>query len=436
MSSAASPTELALLALQRLEQEIDDAHWQELLRRHGQALEDVYQEHARISRALAGLPRGLADPQRPAAILAAIPWRAPETPRRFWRPSRIIASSLAAACVVVLIVLDRALTEPPTPPRAVHQETAMVEHAPAEVGDLPMPALPVATAPDAAPAPVQASQSAQSPVGPNDQVADALGQQPRATATDQGGASSAPAADGQVATAALTPARPADALLRAIPAPAGSVAENRFGAPSPTAPLATSDRTHAMHEELSAPAARAASPDVAAAASAPVASTMKQAPVAGLATPDAATEDTTSVVAERVQQAALPAKVLTLHELAARPSPWSCALTLSWRPALTAEIVITATLPGVLPRGAVSLEGCDAQGQVLWRSSAVTPRADLSLEAPSLRQRLLVTIPSAGLPQGLRTFQVRIPGATSPSVALTSASAQPAAAAPPPTPGH
>jgi len=424
MSGPARPTDLTFLALQRLEQEIDDVHWQDLLRHHGQDLEDLYQEHARLGRALGGLPRPAADAQREAAIINAIPWRVPAPRRRFFSPARLTASALVAACVAVLIVLDHTFTEPPTPPPAVHQFTAMAAHAPAEVADLSHgPAAP-------APAPVVAAAEPAAAQAPD--MDDKLAQRRFGDAPDA------------ARSAAIGARELPDARLRQTPPPASAapVAEDAT-TPSAQASLAANEGHKERLDE------RGRSQDQKArlqeAGAAPAASAMAPAPdaaaQAGTAVaPPPSESDLGGVASENRVRAAMPGHaLLSVSPMrAAAAAPWSCALSLSRRPDLTAVVIIAATQAGVLPRGAVIIEGSDAQGRVIWRSPAVIPREDVSLAPPMLRVRQFVTIPADGLPEGLQSFQARIPGVTSSSVALSSATtAAPApAAAPAAAPGH
>jgi len=437
MSGPTSPTDLTLLALQRLEQEIDDARWQELLHRHGQALEDRYQEHARISQALAGLPRPSADRERPATILAAIPWRAQAPPRRFWSAARLTASALVAACVAVLIVLDHAFTEPPTPPAAVHQFTAMAEHAPAEVADLPHGI--VASAPE----PVATTQVATAQRAAS--VDDALAQRRFGTAASAPGSAPVGAKDQPAVAGQELDEQPDARLPHVQPSLGAAAAADSAAAAAPHSALAANDRTQELRYGKDRSEEQKATADDASAA--PVASAMAPAPGTArtmdseAAAPPATTTPPLAVAGENRLQAPRPEGSIlyanAIHAAAAEPALWSCALTLSRSPDLTAVVTIATTQAAILPRGALILVGNDAQGRVIWHSSAIIPPAALSLESPQLRVRQVVTIPADGLPEGLQSFQARIPGATSPSVALSTATASSApAATPSASPGH
>ena len=443
MSDAASPTELTRLALQRLEEEIDDARWQELLRRHGPPLEAVYQEHARIGQALAALPRPAADPQLTTTILTGIPWRAAPPPRRFWRPSRVMASALVAACVVLAIVLDHELAEPPPLPPAVHQFVALAEHAPAEVADLPRtpPAAEKVNTPDGL------SQDAA-------RMKEERDRGPSAAAVSENGAANA--GQDSSALAANTPAPTRDLLGSSPPgAPAGAAGAppgTDGSAPAAMPQVATLNDQMVPHDEASGHAMRtlprrfgSVQPDdtpPAAAAPAPAAPAAAPATAATAAT---ANDFTVAVPAARIQGAgatemltrqALPPEQHSADQLRvgmAAAARWSYTLSLSLRPQLTAEILISTTDAGILPRGALAILGLDAQGRSIWRAPGITPLQDLAAIGP-YRIRMIVRFPPGSVPPNVLMLQVSALGATSPSVAI--ASALPPPPPPAPLPGH
>jgi hypothetical protein len=377
MSPLPAGDDLEALAISRLDGEIDDQRWAQLLEQHQAPLGEALLEQQRIAQALRSLPRVGADAVLTRSILETIPWRsgapslsaaaappAAPSPRRRWHPVRWASAAALAASLVLAWHLESRMETPAGTLVATRSGAALPQHPAAVVQEYGSASEAEAAGESArgeaalgsAGQPVAASRT-QPPLTDENTVA-----RQELARPESGPGSMPPPPAGDAAPPASAP--PASA-------PAGSASPPSVGAPgadaiSPAASVASEP----------APRSSAAAPAAPAVPSADAATTPNGPRIAAAA--DADQDDT-------IPRSALDKPIAATKERSTPGAPaggtWS--VHIAFAPTVLPTLQLSVGQRGearTLAAESLSVVGCDPQGRRVWSAPLHLPPQEVAVD--------------------------------------------------------